>query len=386
MFIRNVRILLMDGPDLERGFLRTAAGKITAVGPMSEAPVPDAGERVIEGEGLSALPGFVDIHTHLGVKENSLRQEGNDVNEKTDPCTPHLRGIDAVFHEDFPFFEARTDGVSTVVTGPGSANPIGGQLAAIKTTGAPVDAMLLRAPVAMKMALGENPNSEIARRGKQPATRMAAAGLIREWLYKTRRYIEDLEAGKQPAFDMKCEALIPVLKRELPVHIHCHRADDICTAIRLSKEFDLDAVLIHCTEGYLIADEIREAGYPVVVGPILMTRSKPEVQNLRIEAAGKLAAAGVPVAICSDHGVLPIKFFSMSVGLAVRGGMEHRRALEAITLTAAKIARIDDRVGSLTPGKDADILLCEGDPLSVYMRPKQLYIDGEPTLPDGWTL
>ena len=380
MFIRNVRILLMDGPDLERGFLRTAAGKITAVGPMSEAPVPDAGERVIEGEGLSALPGFVDIHTHLGVKENSLRQEGNDVNEKTDPCTPHLRGIDAVFHEDFPFFEARTDGVSTVVTGPGSANPIGGQLAAIKTTGAPVDAMLLRAPVAMKMALGENPKKSYGGRGKQPATRMAAAGLIREWLYKTRRYIEDLEAGRQPAFDMKCEALIPVLKRELPVHIHCHRADDICTAIRLSKEFDLDTVLIHCTEGYKVTDQILEAGYPAVIGPIVFDRSKPELRDMRLFGAGRVDAAGVPMAICTDHPVIPIQYLPLTAGLAVRGGMDYRHALEAITLRAAKIARIDGRVGSLTPGKDADLVLCEGDPFEVYMQPKQVYISGEPVI------
>ncbi len=380
MLIQNAKIVPVDIPDIERGYIRTAGDKITALGPMSEAPQPDGSEPVIDGTGLTVYPGFVDIHCHVGMWEDSLGQEGNDVNETTDPCTPHLRGIDGLNPYERPYLEAREGGVTSIVTGPGSANAIGGQMAAVKTMGATVDRMIIQAPIAMKMALGENPKMSYGTRDRAPMTRMATAGIIREQLMKTRRYIEDLEAGKHPAFDMKCEALIPVLKRELPVHIHCHRADDICTAIRLSKEFDLDTVLIHCTEGYKVTDQILEAGYPAVIGPIVFDRSKPELRDMRLFGAGRVDAAGVPMAICTDHPVIPIQYLPLTAGLAVRGGMDYRHALEAITLRAAKIARIDGRVGSLTPGKDADLVLCEGDPFEVYMQPKQVYISGEPVI------
>lgn len=266
------------------GFLLTNGAVITALGPMEECPSLE-NEVVIDLHGQNVYPGFIDAHCHMGLAEEGLNFEGDDLNEITDPVTPHLRGIDAINPLNQSFEEAVAAGITTVVTGPGSANAIGGQFCAIKTFGKNIDRMIVQEPVAMKFALGENPKNCYNDKSETPMTRMATAALIREQLKKAQRYYEDVlkaeedETGETdpPDFDAKCDALLPVIKGELKAHFHCHRADDILTALRLTREFELDSVLVHCTEGYLIADELAEAGIKVITGPLMTTRSKPEL-------------------------------------------------------------------------------------------------------------
>jgi imidazolonepropionase-like amidohydrolase len=346
-------------------------------------PAPDAlEEEVVDAGGASIYPGFVDAHTHLGMWEDGLTFEGDDGNEDTDPITPQMRGIDAVNPLDRCFEEACAAGVTTVITGPGSANPIGGQLAAVKTAGRRIDNMVIQAPVAMKMALGENPKSTYHGKSQTPSTRMATAALIREELYKTRRYLEDLELSRKdedidpPEYDIKCEALIPVLQRKLQVHFHAHRADDIFTAMRLGREFHLDYVIIHGTDGYLITDDLAGEDVPVLSGPILCDRSKPELKNLTPACPGMLQKQGVRIAIVTDHPVVPIQYLPLSAALAVREGLEREEALRAITINPARICHIEDRVGSLEPGKDADFSLFRDDPLQISTKPEMVFVSG----------
>ncbi|WP_195199537.1 amidohydrolase [Faecalispora jeddahensis] len=380
MLIQNAMIYTMAGDPIPNGYLLVQDGKIAAVGSM---PAPDAtGEEVVDAGGASIYPGFVDAHTHLGMWEDGLTFEGDDGNEDTDPITPQMRGIDAVNPLDRCFEEACAAGVTTVITGPGSANPIGGQLAAVKTAGRRIDNMVVKAPVAMKMALGENPKSTYHGKSQTPSTRMATAALIREELYKTRRYLEDLELSRKdedidpPEYDIKCEALIPVLQRELQVHFHAHRADDIFTAMRLGREFHLDYVIIHGTDGYLITDDLAGEDVPVLSGPILCDRSKPELKNLTPACPGMLQKRGIRIAIVTDHPVVPIQYLPLSAALAVREGLEREEALRAITINPARICHIEDRVGSLEPGKDADFSLFRDDPLQISTKPEMVFVSG----------
>lgn len=380
MLIQNAMIYTMAGDPIPNGYLLVQDGKIAAVGSM---PAPDAtGEEVVYAGGASIYPGFVDAHTHLGMWEDGLTFEGDDGNEDTDPITPQMRGIDAVNPLDRCFEEACAAGVTTVITGPGSANPIGGQLAAVKTAGRRIDNMVIQAPVAMKMALGENPKSTYHGKSQTPSTRMATAALIREELYKTRRYLEDLELSRKdedidpPEYDIKCEALIPVLQRELQVHFHAHRADDIFTAMRLGREFHLDYVIIHGTDGYLITDDLAGEDVPVLSGPILCDRSKPELKNLTPACPGMLQKRGIRIAIVTDHPVVPIQYLPLSAALAVREGLEREEALRAITINPARICHIEDRVGSLEPGKDADFSLFRDDPLQISTKPEMVFVSG----------
>lgn len=380
MLIQNAMIYTMAGDPIPNGYLLVRDGKIIAVGPM---PAPDAaGEEVVDAGGASLYPGFVDAHTHLGMWEDGLTFEGDDGNEDTDPITPQMRGIDAVNPLDRCFEEACAAGVTTVITGPGSANPIGGQLAAVKTAGRRIDNMVVKAPVAMKMALGENPKSTYHGKSQTPSTRMATAALIREELYKTRRYLEDLELSRKdedidpPEYDIKCEALIPVLQRELQVHFHAHRADDIFTAMRLGREFHLDYVIIHGTDGYLITDDLAGEDVPVLSGPILCDRSKPELKNLTPACPGMLQKRGIRIAIVTDHPVVPIQYLPLSAALAVREGLEREEALRAITINPARICHIEDRVGSLEPGKDADFSLFRDDLLQISTKPEMVFVSG----------
>ena len=382
MVIVGGKIYTMVGAPIENGYIRVEGGKITEVGEM-ERYIPRKGEEVLETAGAGIYPGFVDAHSHLGLWEDSLGMEGDDVNEDTDPATPQLRAIDAVNPTERSFIEALDAGVTTVAVGPGSANAIAGRICVMKTWGCCVDDMLLREAAAMKFALGENPKVVYHAKGQTPVTRMATAALIREQLAKARRYMEDVEAAREddeldePDFDFKCEALIPVLKREIRAHFHCHRADDICTALRLSEEFELDTVLIHCTDGYKLAQRIAKSGYPAVVGPMLCARSKPELAGQALENAARLAAAGVKTAVCTDHPEVPQQYLALSAALAVRGGMPYEEALRAITLYPAQICGVDDCVGSIEPGKDADLVFFHGDPLSVYARPRLVMVNGE---------
>ena len=382
MRILNGVVHTMAGPVIPHGYVEVENGKIRAVGEMSARTAAAAGP-VYDAGGGHILPGFIDAHCHLGMFGNALGFEADDGNESTDPCTPQLRAIDAINPQDRCFQEAREGGVTTVLTGPGSANPIAGQFAAIKTDGRWVDEMVLRAPAAMKMALGENPKTVYNERKETPITRMATAAVIRQELSKTLEYMdkqdkadaeEDTDA---PDYDAKLEALIPVLRGELPVHIHAHRADDIATAVRICREFGLKYVIVHGTEGHLLPELLAAEGAGVITGPSLTDRSKPELANLTIENPAILARAGVPVAICTDHPVIPIQYLPICAALAVRGGLEPEEALAAITIHPARLAGLDKRVGSLEPGKDADIVVTTGHPLDWNGKVRYVFIGGK---------
>ena len=381
MLLINAKIMTMEDAVIDCGYIQIKDDKIIAVGDMNSAPQDD---NVLDLQGKTVYPGFIDAHCHMGMAEEGLDFEGDDRNEMTDPGSPHLRGLDAINPVNQSLPEAVDAGVTTVVTGPGSANAISGQFCAIKTYGKRVDKMVLREPVAMKFALGENPKKVYNDKSETPMTRMATAALIREELSKAKRYLEDVQKAEEdpeendpPEFDAKKEALIPVLKRELKAHIHCHRSDDIFTAVRLAEEFELDYVLIHCTEGHLIADELKEIGAPVVNGPLMCTRTKPELLHASDKTPGILSKAGLQVAICTDYNVIPIWMLPITAGYAVREGMDYMEALKAITINPARICGIEDRVGSVKVGKDADLLVYSQDPLTLAAKPDMVFINGK---------
>ena len=381
MLIIHAHLHTMAGADIADGYLRTEGNQIAELGGMPVEPKP--GEEVIDAQGAGLYPGFVDAHTHLGMWEDGLTFEGDDGNEETDPVTPQLRAIDAINPVDRCFQEALHAGVTTVVTGPGSANAIGGQMAAVKTYGSCIDHMIVKAPFAIKMALGENPKSVYHGKNQAPSTRMSTAALIREQLYKAKRYQEEMERAEKdedfdmPEFDMKCEALLPALRREIQVHFHAHRADDIFTAVRIAKEFQLDYVVVHGTEAHLIAGGLVETGTRVLSGPFLCDRSKPELRNQTPSTPGILSGAGVPTAIITDHPVIPIQYLPVCAGLAVREGMDYEEALRAITINPAQICGLDHRLGSLEVGKDADLVLFDQDPLTIAAKPKMVIAGGK---------
>ncbi len=387
MLIQNAKLYSMEGAPIPCGYLRFQEGKIVSLGPMEEQPRPEPDEEVLDAAGKTLTPGFVDAHTHLGMWGDSVGFEGADGNEITDPTTPQLRALDAINPMDKCFREAAAHGVTTAVTGPGSANPIGGQMAAIKT--APtrrVDDCILKAPLAIKFAFGENPKGCYNEKGHTPMTRMATASIIREQLASAKRYAEEQQKAKEdedyddPEFDAKCEALLPLLSGEIQAHMHCHQANDILTAIRIAGEFHLDYVLVHCTEGYRIADVLKAENAKAVVGPYLCDRSKPELRSLTPKSPALLREKGVTAAICTDHPVIPLQYLPLCAGLAVREGLPYEDALRAITIVPATLLHLEDRVGSLAPGKDADFLLFDGDPLSIYSTPCAVYINGQPVV------
>ncbi len=380
LLIKNAKLVTMTGKDYNNGYIAADGEKITALGDDAAelARLEASSSEVIDAKGCYVLPGFVDAHCHVGMWEDAVGFEGDDGNEATDPVTPHLRAIDAVYHADRAFTEARENGVTTVVTGPGSANVIGGQFAALKTYGRRVEDMIIREPIAMKVAFGENPKTVYHEKRQAPMTRMATAALLRENLMKAREYKKmkedyerDSENFDKPDYDIKMEALLRVLNDEIPLKAHAHRADDILTAIRIAKEFGLRITIEHCTEGHLITDILREENVSVITGPFLTDRSKIELRNLSVKAPGILSAAGIKTAIMTDHPCTPIQYLSLCAAAAVKEGMDETEALKAITINAAEIAGIDDRVGSLAPGKDADIIIMDGHPLE--FRSKVLY-------------
>jgi imidazolonepropionase-like amidohydrolase len=364
IFIKNGHIYTMAGEVIENGSILIENGKIVGVGPNLVAP--DEAE-VIDAKGKMVTPGFVDAHCHLGLFEESIGFEGSDGNEMTDPVTPQLRAIDAINPMDISFKEAYEGGVTTAVTGPGSANVIGGTFLALKTYGHRVDDMIIKDPVAMKIAFGENPKRVYNSQKKSPMTRMATASILRETLFKAKTYMEKKESkeedAKMPDYDMKMEAMIPVLKREIPVKAHAHRADDIFTALRIAKEFNIDITLDHCTEGHLIAEELAKEGKSAIVGPSLGSRSKFELQNKTFDTPRVLVEAGVKIAITTDSPVIPLHYLPLCAGLAHKSGLSEMEALKAITISAAEIIGLQDRVGSIEPGKDADIVIFEGNPI-----------------------
>lgn len=380
LLITNANIHTMTDKDVLSGYIRIENGIIKSVALGSPATSKNA--RVLNVGGADVYPGFVDAHTHLGMWEDGLAFEGDDGNEETDPVTPHLRAIDAINPMDRCFSEALEAGVTTVVTGPGSANAIGGQMAAIKTYGNCIDDMIIKAPIAIKIALGENPKNVYHSKDETPSTRMATAALIRNEFLKAKRYADNIEKAQisddcdMPEYDMKCEALIPAIKRDIQVHIHAHRADDIYTAIRIAKEFNLDYVIIHGTEGYLIADGLKKENARVLCGPILSDRCKPELKNQTPASPGILSSKGITTAIITDHPVVPIQYLTLSAAIAVREGMDREEALKAITVNPAKICGIEDRVGTIQAGKDADLVIFDSDPLDINSKPKYVIAGG----------
>ena len=382
MLIQNGVVHPMDAPVIPRGFVLLEGDKIAAVGPMEALPAGYSGE-VLDAEGGHILPGFIDAHCHLGLFGDALGFEADDGNESTDPCTPQLRAVDGVNPLDRGFREAREGGVTTVLTGPGSANPIAGQFAALKTDGRWVDEMVLKAPIAMKFALGENPKSVYNERKETPVTRMATAAIIRENLAKAQEYQDKLSKAEEdpdedvPDYDAKLEALAPVATGALPAHFHAHRSDDIATAVRISGEFGLKLVVVHGTEGYLVPELLAQANVPVITGPCLTDRSKPELVGQTLSNPARLRAAGVKVAICTDHPETPIQYLPLCAAMAVRGGMDPEEALAAITRNPAQIAGIAGRVGTLTVGKDADLVVTDRHPLDWNGKITAVFLEGK---------
>ncbi|NLJ58816.1 MAG: amidohydrolase [Tissierellia bacterium] len=380
LVIKNGYIKTMDGEDIQKGQIIIEDGKIKAIGTNLDIP---SGAEVVDAEGLLVTPGFVEAHCHIGMWEEGIGFEGSDGNEAVEPITPHLRAIDGINPMEEGFQDAIEGGVTTAVTGPGSANIIGGTFVAIKTYGKRIDNMIIKEPVAMKIAFGENPKRVYEAQNKSPVTRMAVAAMLRETLYEAKKYMEDLEASKEdpdqkPDFDIKLHSLIPVLKKEIPLKAHAHRADDIFTALRIAKEFDLDITLDHCTEGHLIVDELKAAGKPCLVGPTLGSRSKVELRYKSFETPKILIDAGIKTAIITDSQVIPIQHISMCAGLAVKAGLSEEEAWKTITIYPAEITGIDDRVGSLKVGKDADIAIFKGNPLlDVDFETVMTIIDGK---------
>ncbi|MCM1523105.1 MAG: amidohydrolase family protein [Ruminococcus sp.] len=377
MYIYNAKILTMDGADIENGYVLIGNGRIIRV---SEGYPEDISGGDIDARGNILMPGLIDIHTHMGFIGDGCGEEGVDVNEGSDPVTPQLRAADGLNYRDGYFKDAVKSGITSVVTGVGSLNPVGGQMAALKTSARYVDEAVICIS-GIKFALGENPKSYYTDRDEAPQTRMASAALIREALEKAKRYAEQLENAEdisdRPEYDIKCEALIPLLRGEMKAHFHCHRADDILTALRICGEYGLDPLLIHCTEGYLIADILAEKNACAVIGPVISDRGKPELANACLENAGLLAKAGVKTAICTDHPENPINFLMTGAAYCYKHGMPREDVLRGVTLTAAELGGFSRRCGSVTAGKDADLILLDGDPLDIMTNVLMTVIDGK---------
>ena len=379
IFIKNGTINTITNGIVEEDII-IENGKIVAIGKNLDVP-SDA--QVIDADGKFVFPGFIDAHTHLGLWEDGMGFEGADGNEETDPITPHLNPIDGINPMDNTFKEAVQGGITAVCTTPGSANVMGGQCIAIKTFGRRIDKMVIKNPVASKIAFGENPKSCYGRDEKMPQTRMAIASLLRENLKKAEEYLDEMdlymehEDHDKPEYDIRMESLLPVLKGEVPFKVHAHRADDIFTAIRIAKEFDLKLTLDHCTEGHLIVEDLVEEGYPVIVGPSLTEKSKIELRNLTFDTAGILSNAGLDICLMTDHPVIPVQYLPLCAGIAVKHGMKKEKAIEAITINPAKTLGIDDAVGSIEVGKDADIVIWDGCPLEIQSNVLHTIIDGK---------
>ena len=371
MLFKNATIYTME-QDPFVGDFKIDKGVFTEIGKDLTA---NEGEDVQDLNGLYVFPGLVESHCHLGMEETAIRFEGDDVNEITDPITPNMRGIDGCNPMDETIESALKGGVTTVAAGPGSANVLGGTFFAYKTKGNCIDEMSIQNPIAMKAAFGENPKR--CYQGKKIDTRMQISALLRETLEKTKEYMKKKELGKDVAYDQKLEAMIPVVKREIPLKCHCHRADDILTVIRIAKEYDIKVTLDHVTDARCIIPQIKESGFPCICGPALTHKSKFELANMSFETPNELYKAGILFSIITDSPVVPQQYLSLSAALAAKAGLPEYEAIKAITINPAKILGLDNRVGSIKEGKDADFVICTKNILDTTNEIKDVYVDGK---------
>jgi imidazolonepropionase-like amidohydrolase len=368
ILIKNALVKTITNGDLENTSILLKDGKIEKIGANIEAP---EGTHTIDATGKVVTPGLIDCHSHVGAWEEGLGWEGNDINEMTNPVNPGLRIIDAVNPDDIGFWDARRGGVTTVQTMPGSGNIIGGLMIAMKTAGNVVDDMVIKNPTGMKAALGENPKRNYGMQNKEPKTRMGNAYLLRKALVETKQYIKN-----KNEYDIRMENLSLVINKEIPLRIHAHRADDILTAIRISKEFDIDITIEHCTEGHKVAKELAENNIWSNIGPSLWQRAKVETKDITPATPAIVSQAGGKVTLITDHNIVPQHYFRIAAGLAVRSGLKRETAWEAITINPAKVIGIDDKVGSLEVGKDADIVIWTDDPFEPTTHCLVTIIDG----------
>ncbi|HBJ77650.1 MULTISPECIES: amidohydrolase [Fusobacterium] len=373
LLIKNATILDVEEKREIEADILIKNGKIAAI----EQTIDIYTDNIIDAGKRYVTSGLVDCHTHLGLKGDSQGFEGIDHNEKNDPVTPQMRGLDGINPLDVTVKEALAHGVTTVGSGPGSTNVFGGTFACIKTYGECVDDMLLSDSVAMKSAFGENVKRTYNDKKKTPMTRMGIAALFREYIFKTKEYLRDKESGKNPKFDIKLEALIPVVKKEIPVKAHVHRADDIMTAVRLAKELDLDMTLDHCTCAKDVFNSLMKVDYPMIMGPSLGHRGKIELQGKGFDSVALFSNAGKKIAITTDAPVVPLQYLNVCAGLAVRAGMDKWEALRAISLYPASFMKQDHKIGSIKVEKDADIVIWNDYPLSNFALPNYVLINGE---------
>ncbi|MBE0451011.1 MAG: amidohydrolase [Clostridia bacterium] len=378
LFIKNAKVYTMAGEVIDGGCILVEDGKIKEVGTDLVAPL-DA--EVIDASGKMVFPGFIDSHCHIGMWEEGIGFEGADGNEMTDPITPHLRAIDAINPSDEAFGNAIKGGVTTAATGPGSANVIGGTFSVIKLHGDRIDDMIVVETLAMKCAFGENPKRVYAEKKTSPSTRMGTASHLRETLakafeYKNKKAAAGDDASKMPAYDMKMEAMLPVVNGEIPLKAHAHRADDIFTSIRIAKEFGVKLTLEHCTEGHLIADHLAKEGYPAIVGPSFGNKSKFELNNKTFDTPKVMVEAGCKIAIMTDSPVIPLEYLPMCAALAHKAGLDEMEALKAITINAAEILEVSDRLGSIEVGKDADLVIWNAHPFDLQATVAHTIVDG----------
>ena len=380
LLIKNGKILTMSGKNYEKGCILIKYKKKAKVAENIELNGDD-NCKVIDATGCLVMPGIIESHCHIGIKEERQGFEGDDCNEMNDPITPYLRALDGVNVMDSAFHTALSSGITGVMVGPGSSNVVGGQFVFIKTYGRCIDDMVVLEPAAMKVAFGENIKINYNEKNVVPSTRMSVAALLREELFNAKQYNEKkkkaLKEGKSFEKEFRKECWLPVINREIPLKAHVHRVDDILTAIRIAKEFNLRLTLDHCTEGHLIAKEIKESGFPAIVGPSLTVRNKIETQNADFKTAGQLHKAGVNVAITTDHPVTRIQDLIICAGFAAREGLGIEEGLKAITINAAQICNVSNRLGSIEVGKDGDIAIFDGNPMEVFTRAIYTIIDGE---------
>jgi len=379
LLIKNAKIHTMAKEGVIDGWILIENGKIVQMG---EGEPSLQGSEVLDASGKMVFPGFIDAHCHIGMWEEGIGFEGADGNEMTDPITPHLRAVDAINPLDEAFGNALKGGVTTAATGPGSANVIGGTFVVMKLVGNRVDDMVIKGDASMKVAFGENPKRVYAEKKVLPTTRMGTAGALRETLARTIAYHEkkkaaEEDATKLPIYDAKLEAMIPVIRGEMPLKAHAHRTDDIFTAIRIAKEFNLRLTLEHCTEGHLIADHLAREGYPAIIGPTFGSKSKFELNKKTFDTPRILVEAGVKIAIMTDSPVIPLEYLPMCAALAFKSGLDETEALKAITINAAEILELGHRLGSIENGKDADLVIWDRHPFDLQASVEHTLVDGK---------